>query len=194
MSTLNQIILMSQDIERRLIESDGQLTDEIQKDLELNDSLLPDKIDAYVYAINSLESKVDFISKRIEDLKSLEGSYLNNIDFLKSKLQHTIDILHLEKLMGSHFTVGTILNPPKVIISDESLIPDAYKITKTVVTTSVDKIRLQEVLKNGIPIEGATLTRGKKLVIKENIWAWKYKQCLNKGDKNGIKIRDGKNL
>jgi hypothetical protein len=169
MSSLNKMITIAKDIEARLIASEGVLTEEIQKDLELNEYQLPVKIDSYVYTIDLLKDKITWISKRVESLKKLEGQIEDHIEYLEAKLISALDILQVEKLDGNQFKISKKLNPPKVDILDESLVPDAYKATKTTVITSIDKKKISEVLKNGINIPGVRLTQQSKLVIKENI-------------------------
>lgn len=65
---------------------------------------------------------------------------------------------------GTKAVVKVKNNPPSVVVSDEALLPDEFKIQK--ITVAPDKKSLAEVLKRGIAVPGAHLEVGRSVTIK----------------------------
>lgn len=168
-TTLNEMINTAKYIESELIASEGVLTEEIQNKLALYEHQLPLKIDSYIYTMDLMKDKLSWITARVEELKKMEGQIEDHIVYLESKLLDSMSQLEVESLNGNQFKISKKLNPPKVDILEETLIPDAYRVSKTVITNTIDKKKISEVLKNGITIPGVRLTQQSKLIIKENI-------------------------
>jgi hypothetical protein len=68
------------------------------------------------------------------------------------------------KIKDHRFSISVRTNAPKLIITNETIIPNIYK--KEVVTIETDREELKKDLANGVGIDGCFLARGTSLVIK----------------------------
>lgn len=71
---------------------------------------------------------------------------------------HVMESAGLKKIEAPVATISLRAVPPSVLISDENLLPDRFRKTKTVVTP--DKIAIKEMLEAGKEVPGATLSNG----------------------------------
>lgn len=65
---------------------------------------------------------------------------------------------------GTKAVVTVRKNPPKVVISDEALLPMEFKIQK--IESVADKKSIMEVLGRGIEVPGAHMEQGRSVIIK----------------------------
>ena len=68
-----------------------------------------------------------------------------------------------EKFRTARAAVTVKLNPAKVIISDEKLLPEVF--FREIIDRKPDKEQIKEVLSRGIEVPGAALERGRSVVI-----------------------------
>ncbi|MFT9052072.1 siphovirus Gp157 family protein [Liquorilactobacillus nagelii] len=122
------------------------------------------KADNIATWIERNQMNVDWLTKKIQELRELQTSLKNKNKQLNQYLTEAIDNAgHKEVKTDNHF-----LKPrnyrPSVIVSDESVVPDSYKNVEQV--TKIDKKLLYEDLKNGKDIDGVELKPSRKVVIK----------------------------
>ena len=107
--TLNDILLNYQAIEVDLIENNGEITDDIEKTLQINESELSDKMNGY-------EKFTRYLKHQSEYLKSLEDHYNkrrkaidNSVGRLKERMVHAMKITGKNKIKTDefNFSVGT---------------------------------------------------------------------------------------
>ena len=107
--TLNDILLNYQAIEVDLIENNGEITDDIEKTLQINESELSDKMNGY-------EKFTRYLKYQSEYLKSLENHYNkrrkaidNSVGILKERMVHAMKITGKNKIKTDefNFSVGT---------------------------------------------------------------------------------------
>lgn len=68
-----------------------------------------------------------------------------------------------EKFRTARAAVTVKLNPAKVIISDEKLLPEVF--FREIIDRKPDKEQIKEVLSRGIEVPGAALERGRSVMI-----------------------------
>ena len=83
--TLNDIIRKFQDLENLIIESDGEITDDLESILHRNDEDLSKKLDGY-------EKFARYLKGQVEYLKTAEEQYSKR----RKVLDNSIKILSLE--------------------------------------------------------------------------------------------------
>ena len=107
--TLNDILSNYQNLEVELIENNGEITDQIEKKLEINELELSDKMDGY-------EKFVRYLKHQSEYLKSLEDHYNkrrkvidNSILRFKDRMIHAMKITDNNKIKTNefNFSIGT---------------------------------------------------------------------------------------
>lgn len=158
MNTLMELVNVSQQIQRALVEAGGELTPELEKSLAILSEKLPDKADGYKHVIDDLKAQADVWSARAEALESIAKSFLNYIDHLKYSLKMACIQLGVDELKGNDYRWKLINSQPSVIIDDETKVPGAFK--EIVQKTVLRKDLISEQLKKGETVPGAHLEQG----------------------------------
>mgnify|MGYP001215661774 FL=1 len=117
--TLNDILLSYQSIEVDLIENNGEITDEIEKTLQINESELSDKMNGY-------EKFTRYLKHQSEYLKSLEAHYNkrrkvidNSILKLKERMVHAMKITGNSKIKTDEFNFSVGISKRYKIDTDK---------------------------------------------------------------------------
>lgn len=162
MKSLFNITKEAQDLVLGLIE--GELTEQLENALTINQNELQEKSINYAWAIKSIESDIDTIDAEIERLKALKSSRTNAIERMKSAVLEALTIYGIEKVTSPTLNLSVRINPESVDIVNEYQVPDIYR--KEKVTVSIDKTAIKEAIKSGLEVPGAVLDRKKRLEIK----------------------------
>ena len=133
-------------------ESGGELTEELDAELTLNEKELAGKSLSYIEFIGNQESFEARIADEIKRLQALKKTTSNRIGWLKEKLLQAVKIFGPYKA-GLH-KVGT-RQSSAVEIFDADLITNDYKVRK--ITEAPDKAMIKDALKNGASVPGAVL-------------------------------------
>ena len=142
-------------------ELEGEITQEMEYKLKINETDLQNKAIAYHSVILSKDSfnmQIDSEIKRLQALKKRNNSLINN---LKDRLVGAIQ-------MFGEFTVGTntfgLRKSERVEVEDVNLLPKEYKTIK--VTEQANKTEIKKALKLGKQIENAYIVEQFNLKIK----------------------------
>lgn len=154
--SLRELVSISTSIETALIENGGELTPEIEAALAVKDMQLPEKVDGYSLVMDRMASVADFYAQKAELFLRLSKAAESVIEKCKDNLKFAMTELKVDELQGHDFKFKLQNSAPAVIIEDESKISESYKVIKT----TIDKKKIGEDLKLGVPVEGARLERG----------------------------------
>lgn len=142
-------------------ESDGELSQEVQDALVINEGQLKQKSISYLEVIKTKEAfnkNVDEEIKRLQAIKKRNNTLVNR---LNSTLLDAVNLF-------GEFEVGTLTfttrKSESVLIDDQDQISEDYKLNKVV--TSVDKLAIKKAIKEGKEVKGATLQENKSLRVK----------------------------
>lgn len=152
MRSLVEIFREANRIEKELIESRGELTPCLEAELLITKDQLSKKIDSYDFIINNFESKCDFYREMASKYSDAAESVENYSNRLKDRIKFVMMESGMRELEGETVKYKISSSMPRLVIDDESKIPDKYKI----ITTQIDKQPLKRDLKN-IKIPGARL-------------------------------------
>lgn len=147
-------------VESMLLETGGELTPEIEQMLVVKEIQLPQKVDAYGYRIQMLESKAEWLKEKVSEVEKVISSYETAIAKTKEGMKIAMKELGVEEIEGNEIRFKTSSTAGKLVIENEELIPKDYK--KEVVKIEIDKDRLKEDLKIG-KVEGCKLEIGTSL-------------------------------
>ncbi|WP_034991631.1 siphovirus Gp157 family protein [Liquorilactobacillus vini] len=125
---------------------------------------LKTKADNIASWIDSNQSKIDFLVKRIQELRESKTALENQNKSLNRYLTDSLDQAGIKELQTDNHILKPRNYRPSVFIEDESLIPVDY--IKKEEVTKVDKKALYTDLKAGKTINGAGLKPNRKVVIK----------------------------
>ncbi len=155
--SLSLIVQEASKIEQMLIESEGEMTAEIEAFLNVNSAELADKVDKYDLVMSRLEAAEMVYKRRADEIYSIATKCKNTRDRLEKNIKFAMQELGTSEVLGNDVRFKLVGTKAKVNILDESKLPKEYMRTKTVV--EVDKTKLGEDLKIG-PIAGAELVPG----------------------------------
>jgi len=135
-----------------------------QLELESRADQLHDHLDYYIDEYASLMIQADGIRDWIKKKSEQAQILTKRADKMKEYLVRFMQVTGQARVSTGVHTLRLRENPGAVQVIDESLVPDAYKIAKQVVT--VDKTALKKDLVSGLIVDGATFTKSWRVDIK----------------------------
>lgn len=156
-------------IEHTLLETSGEITPEIEKLLEVKELQLPEKIDACANIVERFEMIEELYKKKAQDLLKIAKASAAISERIKENIKEGMKVLKTNHVYGIDYRYTLSPSKPSVVVEDESKIDGCYKVTEVI--TKIDKNKIVEDLKLGVPVLGAKL--------QENFSLRKY---LNRGD------------
>lgn len=142
-------------------ELEGELTPEIEEQLQINQNELQNKAIAYYSVILAKDAFNMQIDNEIKRLQALKKRNNNLIDNLKNRLVGAVQ-------MFGEFTVGTntfgLRKSERVDVGDVNSLPKEYKTVK--VTEQANKTEIKKALKLGEEIKNCDIVESYNLKIK----------------------------
>lgn len=132
----------------------GELTEAIEQAFAVNEQSLAEKIDNYVALMQRLDFEIEYFKKVAAQFADKVRVYDNLKERLKTNVKLSMQSLGKKNLEGDYFGFTLASSTPKLVIQDESKIPNEFKIVETI--TKIDNEKLKAALKIK-PIEGAEL-------------------------------------
>lgn len=147
-----------------LIESGGELTTEIETQLQISKTDLQNKSVSYSFVIKQLESDVSQIDNEIKRLNDLKKSRIKTIERLEETLKNAMILFDVQKIESPLVTIS-LRNSESVEVLHLALLPDEFKKT-SIPVVSADKAAIKEAIKEGIVVQGAILKKNQSIQIK----------------------------
>lgn len=149
---------------RELANRDDLDTEMIKDTLDSIEDTFNSKVDNIATWIERNQMNVDWLTKKIQELRELQTSLKSKNKQLNQYLTDVIDNAGYKEVKTDNHFLKPRNYKANVIVSDESVVPDSYKNVEQV--TKIDKKLLYEDLKNGKDIDGVELRPCRKVVIK----------------------------
>lgn len=153
------------EIENRIIESNGELTPEIEALLYLNTNELSQKVDNYVGLMKKMELTASYYKDKAQFFLKLANTFDKVHDSCCERMLQALKTLGTDEIKGHDYKFKIYKSPPKLIIDDKEAIPEQYLIINT--NVDIDKDALKSQLKNGA-VSGAHLESGSYVKILAN--------------------------
>lgn len=147
-----------------LEDNGGEITPELEDQLNINQEQLQLKGVNYALVVRQLDGEAEIIKNEIDRLTKLKKSKENAAQRLKDTLKGAMELYGIQSIKGDLINITLRNNSAGVVIENESDIPKDY-ITEKVVTTP-DKKAIKAAIDSGIEVKGAYLTYSKSLLIK----------------------------
>jgi len=157
-------------IESMLIESGGEITEEIQAEMRINPKTIGELVDIRYVSMERLESAQAFFKQKAEQYTKIARSLDCAVDYCKESLKSYMTENCKRELVGTDYQFKLVNAAPKVKILDETALDEVYK--KSTVVVSTDRKKLLDDLKAGIQVSGCTL---------EEVYS--LRKSINKGNK-----------
>lgn len=144
-----------------LEENGGEITEELENELTINEDNFNDKIQDYIYTIFKYKAEEESISSEIDRLTKLKKTAQKTQENLKSRIESAMIVFGRERLKYDKFSLS-LRKSSKVKILDDTLINDKYFIIKKELAKSI----IKEDLKKGIKVDGAAIEENLNLSIR----------------------------
>ncbi len=158
--TLRTLVQQSNDLMSQLAEAGGELTPELESQLAHVELSLPEKIDSYSHLMDKLDLEIEMWKQKADFYYSIAKSCKNVKERLKENIKFAMQEMTVSEIKGNDVRFKLSNSKPTLLI-DEELIDPLY--TSQVTTTVIDKKRIEEDLKNGVPVAGARLVENVSL-------------------------------
>jgi len=163
MSNIYQIQSEYLTLVNSIIESEGELTPEIEQALAINKEELQAKGINYGFVVKSLESDIDIIDAEVKRLQGLKKVRTNAIERLKSTLKQAMELYEVTEIKSPIIKIN-FRKSESVEIVDEALLDASYMVEK--VTHAPDKAAIKEAIKSGKDVQGAVIQVNQNIQIK----------------------------
>lgn len=123
------------------------------------------KIENAAMMVKNLSAEAAAIKAEEEKLAKRRKAIENKADEVKQFLVRALtrEDGTSEKFRTARAAVTVKMNPAKVIISDEKLLPEVF--FREIIDRKPDRAQIKEVLSRGIEVPGAALERGRSVMI-----------------------------
>ena len=148
-----------------ILESNGgELTPEIEEQLNANSEALQVKASNIAFVIRKMALEEDNISTEIERLKNMLKVKTNSKERLKTYLKTNMEQMDISEIKCDLITVRLQKSKSSDEIVDKEIIPKKFLNKKIDVVP--DKVAIKEALESGAKIKGVELKESKSLIIK----------------------------
>ena len=145
---------------RQVEDADGEITDEINEQLEINETQLQSKSIVYLSVIKNKEA---FTMQIDDEIKRLQAIKKNNSNIIKNLKERLLVAVNLFGAFEVGFTKFSTRKSEAVIIDDVNELPKEFKVIK--VTEQADKLAIKKAIKEGQEIKGCSIQENKNLKI-----------------------------
>lgn len=152
--TLSDMVRGELSFAEQLIQNEGEITEEMEKDLIIRETNLPLKIDGYYHRMQRLKGEIQYFQSRAKEIQAIIKIFQNGEKWLKTNLATSMETLGVNELLGDQKRFAKKKCKSKLIIDEDSL-PAKY--LKEEVVYSADKDLIREKLEAGEKITGAKL-------------------------------------
>lgn len=114
--------------------------------------------------IQNLEAEEMAVDAAIDRMQIRKNQLTKKVEYLVEYLRSNMERCGIKQISCPYFVIKLKKCPVSLEITDEKLIPDYYKVKKSV--TSIDKVSIKEDLAEGLEIPGAKLKQRNRLEIK----------------------------
>lgn len=177
MKSLPAIIGDANNVVQAILDNSGEITPEIENALQVVEASLTQKADQYSFLIERLEFESEYWKAKAQEFNKIAQACTTARERMKDRIKVAMNILGLEEINGKDVRFKLQKSNPKLVIEDESKIDAAYK---TVISeTVIDKERVKEDLRLGVPVAGAKLEQGFSLRTYANSAAAQKKKAVS---------------
>ena len=152
-TSLFELTTAHKQIVQDLVDNEGELTIEIQQQLELLDSKIENKLESYKLFLEYYQEQIDKRKLIIESLSLKNKKDTNTIDFLENKIVDTVKQLGITKKTNKYLDSYKLIldnyefnvSPSQSVHVDKEFINTQYGSYKTTLV-NVDSVTLEEVI------------------------------------------------
>lgn len=152
-NSLSNLIHAYADLEAKLLENSGEITEEMYEVVSLSE-MLPQKVDKVQFVRERLKQSIEFFEEKEKQYQKYRKALEKSKERLDAYIKTTMLNNKIWRIEGEESAL-TIAEVRSKLVIDETELPKSYAIE--VKTYEPDKERIREELKLGKNIPGATL-------------------------------------
>lgn len=139
--------------------------EEIEEDVDVSSALanvegaLEDKLESIAKVIKNLDAMADAYEDEERRLRTKKQAAKKRVDGLKKYVKDNLEAIGKDKVEAGIFRWSLQYSPPKLVITDESLIPDEF----FVIERKPIKSEIKKAIEAEQTIDGAEIVREKHL-------------------------------
>jgi hypothetical protein len=163
---MNSLFKISNDMQlivNELIANGGELTDELQDQLQITESQMKQKASGYAQVIRAMKYDNDVVDAEIKRLQAIKKVRKNTTERLQNALSDAMQQFEMD-VIETPTTKISFRSSQSVEITDENAIDKQFK--TQIITTKIDKMEIKRAIKGGATVDGAELITNKNLQIK----------------------------
>lgn len=145
----------AQEICKLILESGGEISQELEARLDFNNAALLGKVDNYVFIEDHMEAHAALWKRKADGCKAIYERFVQSQEKLRDRVKIAMRQLEKDELKGNNYRYKLSHLKPKLVITDESKIPSECKMIVT--TAVIDKEKIRSLLQDGIDVPGTTL-------------------------------------
>lgn len=142
-------------------ENGGEITDELNEQLQLTTGQLQDKAEGYCNLIRNVSADADAYKAEIDRLTARKKAADNLVKRLKEALKNAMVLSDQQKIKAGLFSLS-LRSTDAVEVTDEQSIPEEYFQVKR----EVMKSAIKDAIKNGEEVAGARIVSNTSLTIR----------------------------
>jgi hypothetical protein len=150
-------------IELMLMESDGEVTEAVDKALSINKDELQTKSIGYIGVIKKITTEVNYIDEEIKRLTDLKKVRKNAVERLKNSISGAMQVYNIEKI---ETPLNKITFRKSESVEIELPAFDLAKELQKITVTHISKTEIKKLLKDGKTFKGVKLIENKSIQIK----------------------------
>lgn len=154
--TLSMVIAETSAVVQMIIENGGELTEEMELELEKNNIVLAHKLDSYGYVWERLEAEEAYWKSKADEFARVGKSLKRVRENLKERMKFAMVAIEHDEVKGNDFRFKLQKTSGKLVVEDESLLPEEFK--QETVVIEVLKDDLKTAIKAGEQVPGARVT------------------------------------
>lgn len=149
-TVINEVNLLLREFPQ-LKDDEELLADTVEGQTKLHEIM-----EKFLSAMRENETLAEAVSQRIGKLRERQTMLTHRAQFLRQLMHRILEQSGVKSVALPEAKISVVNSPDKVIITDETAIPDAFmRITK-----EPNKTAIKNALKSGTYIPGATLSNG----------------------------------
>lgn len=153
-------------ISRMLLDSDGELSPELEALLDVNESQLMEKVDSYRFVIEEMGMHAELWKQRKDACAAQQKKFEGQVERLKDRIKFAMKTMDRAEIVGGFTKFQLRKSKPKLVIDNEAALPADCKMV--VQRTVVDTDKVKSALEGGFEVPGARLEENGSLYILEN--------------------------
>lgn len=173
MANLFELTARQAEIEALLEEAGGELTPELERELNASSESLTAKVNGYANIFRKADLQIDAIDAEIKRLQALKKTRQNAVKSLKEYVLYSMDANGMTKIDGELIKLSIRRTKAVEIGDEEALTGMAWQALSSLKVPAwinfdvkINKTELKRILEEGETVVGAAIRENRSLIIK----------------------------